>query len=183
MAEKEIKKGEITPLSHTLYVIFFTVLLIFAALLQCADTDVFGTTPDLTFALICAIGFVAGEKYGGIFGLVGGVLISALGSGGVSLSPILFTLCGYLCGALPRVMLRRNLLSYLIYTPIMGAIHLIFTLIYYIMLSQSYDIWSVFAKRIIPEFFLCVIFMIAAYGAVRLIYKLFKVKKKDSRVK
>lgn len=183
MATNEIKKGDVSAIGHTLNIIFFSVFVVFAVLLQCADIQLFGEIPDITFALICAIGFVAGERYGGIFGLIGGVLLAALGGGGISLSPILFTFCGYLCGAMPRVMLRRNFLSFLIYTPIMGAIHLLFTLIYYVMLSGSYDIWSVFAKRIIPEFFSCVIFMITAYGAVRLIYQLFKGKKTGSRAK
>ncbi len=182
MTVGERKSGKITPISHALYILSFGVLLVFAATFQCADITVFGVIPDLCFTLICAIGFVLGEKYGSIFGLCGGVLIWALGSGGISLSPILFALCGYMCGALPKVILRRNFLSYLVYTAMMGGIHLLFTLVYFIMLSESYEIWEAFAKRIIPEFILCVILMIVAYGAVRLIYTLFKVKKKDSRV-
>ncbi len=182
MSENERKKGEISPLSHALYIIFFTVLLLFGAVLQCSGISFFGVIPDIAFSIICAIGFIAGERYGAIFGLCGGVLISALGSSGISLSPILFTLCGYLCGALPGVMLRRNYLSYLVYTPIMGSIHIFFTLIYYIMLSESYDILSVFGRRIIPELFSCIILMAVAYGAIKLIYRSFKGKKKDSRV-
>ena len=182
MTVSERKNGKITPISHALYIFFFGILLVFAALFQCADVTVFGVVPDLCFALVCAIGFILGEKYGSIFGLFGGVLIWALGSGGISLSPILFALCGYMCGALPQVVLRRNFLSYLVYTAMMGGIHLIFTLVYFIMLSEGYEIWSAFGGVIIPEFILCVILMIVLYGAVRLIYTLFKVKKKDSRI-
>ncbi len=172
------KKRGLSPLANTFCIIIFALLLIFSALLQCAGISMLGVTPDITFALVCAIGFVYGERYGGIFGLCGGVLIAALGSGGISLSPIMFTLCGYLCGALPEVILRRNFLSYLVYTPMMGAIHIFFTLIYYIMLSQSYEIWSVIGKRIIPEFFSCVVPMIMFYAVVIVIYKLFKGKRK-----
>ena len=182
MTVDERKKGKLSGLSHALYILTFSIMLIISALLQCADITLLGVVPDLCFALVCAIGFILGEKYGAIFGLCGGVLIWALGSGGISLSPILFALCGYLCGALPEIILRRNFLSYLVYTAMMGGVHLLFTLIYFIMLSESYEIWGAFGKLMIPEFILCVIFMIAAYGAVRLIYTLFKGKKKDSRV-
>ena len=182
MADIERKKTEISAVSHVLYSVFFTAMLFFAAILQCSDITFFGIVPDLTFAAVCAIGFIAGERYGSIFGIFGGVLIWALGSSGISLSPILFTFCGYLCGALPRVILRRNFLSYLVFTPIMGAIHIFFTFIYYIMLSKSYDIWGVFGKKIIPEIFSCIIFMTAAYGAVKIIYMLFKGKKKDAKL-
>ena len=182
MTVGERKKGRSSPISHALYILFFSILMIFAAVFQCADISVAGAVPDLCFALVCAIGFVLGERYGAIYGIAGGVLIWALGSGGVSLSPILYTLCGYMCGALPRVILRRNFLSYLVYTAMMGGIHLVFTFLYFILLSTSYEIWQAYAKLIIPEFILCVIFMIVAYGAVKLIYTLFKGKKKDLRV-
>ncbi len=171
------KKRRMTPLSHALCIISFTVLLIFSSALQCADISLFGVIPDITFALVCAIGFICGERYGAIFGLCGGCLIMAQGTGGASLSPLMFTFCGYLCGALPNVIFRRNFLSYIIYTPIMGAIHMFFTLVYYIMLSESYEIWSVFSRHIIPEFFSCILCMIAAYTAVRPIYKLFNLRK------
>ncbi len=182
MTAAERKKGKITPISHALYILFFSLMLVFAAVLQCADIVLFGVVPDMCFALVCAIGFVLGEKYGAIFGLVGGILVWALGSGGVSLSPMLYAICGYICGALPKVILRRNFLSYLVYTAMMGAIHLLFTFVYFIMLSSSYEIWGAFGRLIIPEFISCVIFMIVAYGAVKLIYTLFKEKKKDLRV-
>ncbi len=172
------KKRGMSPLANTFCIMILASLLVFSALLQCAEISMFGINPDITFSLVCAIGFVFGEKYGGVFGLLGGVLIAALGSGGISLSPIMFALCGYLCGALPEVVLRRNFLSYLVYTSMMGAIHIFFTLLYYIMLSQSYEIWSVFGKRIIPEFFSCVITMIMFYAVVIIIYKLFKGKRK-----
>ena len=177
MTVNERKGGKTAPLSHVLYILFFSIFMLFAAVFQCADISFFDTKPDFCFALVCAIGFILGERYGAIFGLSGGVLIWALGSGGVSLSPILFALCGYLSGALPGVILRRNFLSYLVHTLIMGGIHLLFTLIYIIMLSNSYEIWGAFAGSAIPEFILCVIFMTVAYGAVKLIYTLFKGKK------
>jgi len=183
MTVSERKKGKIAPRTHALYILCFGIMLIFAAAFQCADIKIFGTVPNFCFSLVCAIGFIAGERYGAIFGLSGGMLIWAIGSGGISLAPILYSLCGYLCGALPNVILRRNFLSYLVYTAMMGGIHLLFTLIYFIMLSGSYEIWQAFARMIIPEFVLCVIFMTVSFGAVKLIYTLFKGKKKDSRVK
>ena len=182
MTVGEGKKGRLSPVSHALYILFFSIFMIIAAIFQCADISVAGAVPDFCFALICAIGFILGERYGAIFGIVGGVLIWALGSGDVSLAPVLYTLCGYLCGALPHVILRRNFLSYLVYTAMMGGIHLVFTFVYFILLSTSYEIWQAYARLIIPEFILCVIFMVAFYGAVKLIYTIFKGNKKDTRI-
>ena len=176
MSELGNRKKEVSVVSHVLYVTFFTLMVIACAILQCSDIELFGVLPDVTFGTVCAIGFIAKEKYGGIFGLFGGVLIMALGSGGISLAVVLFTLCGYLSGSLPGVILRRNFLSYLVFTAMMGAIHCLFTLIYYVMMSQSFEIWNVIGRQIIPEFFSCVICMIPAYFAVLGIYTLFKGK-------
>ena len=176
MAEIGSNKGKISILSHVAYSICFSALILFCSILQCSNIELFGILPDVTFATVCAIGFIAKEKYGAIFGLFGGVMIMALGSGGLSLTPVLFTLCGYLSGALPEVILRRNFLSYLVFTVMMGAIHIFFTLIYYVLVSQSYEIWNVIGKQMIPELFSCIICMIFAYFAVLGIYTLFKGK-------
>ena len=176
MAEMDNRKKDISVLSHALYITFFTLLTVICAILQCSNIVLFGVLPDVTFGVICAIGFVAKERYGGIFGLLGGVLIMSLGTSGISLAPILFTFCGYLCGALPNIILRRNFLSYLVFTVMMGAIHIFFTLIHYIMVSQSFEIWGVIGRHMIPELFSCTVCMIPAYFTVLGIYTLFKGK-------
>ncbi len=173
------KNREMSPVAQALLMVFYGAIIFFAALMQCSPLKLFGITPDITFALVCAIGFISGERYGGIFGLTGGVLIMALGSGDVSFAPIMQTVCGYLCGVLPKLILRRNFLSYLVFTAIMGAIHIFFSAIYLFLLSESYEIWSVIGKRIVPELFSCIILMIAAYGIIFLLYKLFKGKRNN----
>lgn len=170
------RKKEIRIWSHIFYVVFFSLFVLFCTILQCSDIKLFGVLPELTFGTVCAIGFVAKEKYGGIFGLCGGVLVMALGSSGVSLAPVLYTLCGYLAGALPGIVLRRNFLSYLIFTPIMAVIHIFFTFVYYVIISKSPQMWGQMGKLIIPEFFSCIICMIPAYFAVWSVYTLFKGK-------
>ena len=156
--------------------VLYVILTIIAVILQCADIRILGRIPDFTFALVCAIGFAAREKYGAIFGLVGGILISSLGGVGISLAPICFTLCGYLAGVLPNIILRRNFFSYLVFCAILGGIHTLFSLIYYVMLSESSEIWSVAGKMIIPDFITTVICMIPAYFAAFGIYTLLKGK-------
>ena len=80
-----------------------------------------------TFVLVCAVGFVYGEKSGAIFGLVGGILIDALGFSGVMISTILYTVLGYLCGRIVGWFLSKNLPSFAVYALIAGIIKGIFT--------------------------------------------------------
>ena len=176
MAYIENRKKETSLLRHILYSVSFVILLLLCSILQCSGIKLFGVSPDITFGVICAIGFIAKEKYGGIFGLCGGVLIMSLGTSGISLALILFTFCGYLCGVLPKIVLRRNFYSYLIFAPLMSAIHVFFTFIYYIMISKSSLIWKAFGRLIIPEFLSCIICIIPAYFAVLSVYTLFKGK-------
>ena len=175
MADND-RKENLSLISHIAISFFFTLLTVIAVIFQCANVNMLGRIPDFAFAIVCAIGFVSREKYGAIFGLIGGILISSLGGVGISLAPICFTLCGFMAGLLPDIILRRNFLSYLVYCAMLGGIHTLFSLIYYIMLSESSEIWSVIGKMIIPDFITTVICMIPAYFAVLGIYTLLKGK-------
>ena len=175
MADND-RKENLSLINHIAISFFFTLLTVIAVIFQCANVNMLGRIPDFAFAIVCAIGFVSREKYGAIFGLIGGILISSLGGVGISLAPICFTLCGFMAGVLPDIILRRNFLSYLVYCAMLGGIHTLFSLIYYIMLSESSEIWSVIGKMIIPDFITTVICMIPAYFAVLGIYTLLKGK-------
>lgn len=173
------KKKSVSPISNSIYIICFSILVLICVFLQCTDISVLGIKPDITFALVCAIGFILGEAYGAVFGLCSGLLIMYLGSSGISFSPVLYTLCGYFCGVLPKFIFRRNFLSYLIYTAIMGGAHVIFTVIYYFLVSQSFEIWLVIIQKIIPDFLITSVCMIPTYFLIFGIYTLFKGKDKE----
>ena len=179
MTGQENKKKTISPISHAVYISFFSTLIIVFSLFQCTDISVMGVRPDITFALICAIGFIAGEGYGSICGLCAGLLIMYLGSSGVSFSPVMYTLCGYFCGVLPKFILRKNFPSYLVYATMMGGVHVIFTIVYYFLMSQSFEIWIVILQKIIPDFLMTAVCMIPMYFLILGIYTLFKGKGKE----
>ena len=80
-------------------------LIVFFALLQTtffARFKLFGTTPDLMFALTIAIAFSEGEKWGGICGLASAIVIDSLNGYGLTLLPIVYVASGVLCGYLVR---------------------------------------------------------------------------------
>jgi rod shape-determining protein MreD len=125
--------------------------------------------------VICAVGFIRGEKSGAILGLFGGILVDCLGGSGFSLSPVLYTLCGYLCGALVGWFLSTNLPSFIVFSAIAGALREIFTVIQYGLLSEDFSLWQVIKSPIIPEYFAYILCVVPAYLAVLGICKLFKV--------
>ena len=154
----------------------FSLIIFFSAILQTTCLSVFGSVPALTLAIVCAIGFVSGEKAGAISGILTGALVDILGSNGGSVSPILFMLCGYFCGAFVGWFLSKNLPSFLLYAAIAGLLREAFTLVYVVLKFESLSIGQIFLKIIIPEYFAYALCIIPAYGAVFGIYRLFKGK-------
>ena len=161
-----------------LYFIFIFLVLLTTSLIQTSKFKIFGAVPALTFVLVCAVGFVFGEKSGAIFGLFGGVLIDALGFSGVMISTILFTVIGYLCGRIVGWFLSKNLPSFIVYALIAVVIKEIFTLLVVGVISTSFDVLYILGKIIIPEYFATAIFICPIYLVMAGIYRLFSLKDK-----
>ena len=162
-------------------VLYYIALLIFIFVFSAGEVSglkIFNCAPALTFVFVCSIGFVFGEKSGAIFGIIGGIVIDALGFSGSALSPLLFTLCGYLCGALVGWFLSKNLPSFIIYSLIAGVIKEIFTLIVMGVMSNEFDIAYVLLKIILPEYFATLIFACPIYLVTYTVYRLLSLKDK-----
>lgn len=159
----------------------YLALLFAAVILQTSALSFFGTVPAASFALVCAIGFVGGEKMGAVLGIIGGILVGALGGTGVLLAPIPYLLCGYLCGALSGWFLSENLPSFLIYSLLAGGVYEVYTLISCGLFGKSFDLLRIATKILIPEYFAFLLCVLPAYGAAYGIYAL--IKRKDNRRK
>lgn len=153
----------------------FSVLIIISIPFQISFFNVFGAKPAIALALVCAIGFLCGERCGGICGIVGGFFIDVLGSVGIGFSPVLYMLAGYLCGYFSKVFLKRNFLSFIIYSLCVGGIQSLITLARFALGAKSFNIINIFIKTLMPEFFafiLCIpIVYFTCLGIVRIIEK------------
>ncbi len=133
--------------------IIFSVLIIISTLFQISFFKVFGKTPAIVLCMVCAIGFLCGERSGGICGVVGGFFVDVLGTIGFGFSPVIYMLAGYLCGYFSKVFLKRNFLSFIIYSLCVGGIRSCLTLAYLAFRAKSFNIIDIFSKTLIPEFF------------------------------
>ena len=172
------KRARVNKKRFVLYFIFILLFLFATSLIQTSNLKIFGAAPALTFLLVCATGFVFGEKSGAIFGLIGGILIDLLGFSGVMISTVLFTVLGYLCGRIVGWFLSKNLPSFIVYALIAGALKGIFTLIIIGVISTSFDLFYILGKIIIPEYFATAIFICPIYLILTGIYRLFELKDK-----
>lgn len=163
------------------YSVLFLALIFICSILQTTCLSVLGMTPALTLALVCAIGFIAGEKMGAIFGIAGGIIVDILGSTGFTFSPVIYMLCGYFCGTLVGWFLSQNLPSFLVYGAIAGVFRELFTFLYFILFSREFSLLDIFVKVAIPEYLAYLICILPAYFAVLAIFSLFKGKDKRAR--
>ena len=163
------------------YSVIFLALIFICSIMQTTCLSFLGKAPALTLAIVCAIGFIAGEKMGAVFGIAGGIIVDILGSTGFSFSPVVYMLCGYFCGALVGWFLSQNLPSFTVYGAIAGILREIFTLAYFLLFSKELSLLDVFLNVIVPEYLAYLICILPAYFAVLAIFSLFKGK--DKRVR
>jgi cell shape-determining protein MreD len=164
-----------------IYGICIFILLTLGVFLQIGGIEIFGAVPAISLALVCAVGFIFGDKYGAIFAIFAGALVDILSSAGFSLIPVMYLFCGYLCGKLRGVFLRANFPSFLVFAALAGVVREIFTLIYFALNSKSFEVSKVIIELLIPEYFAYILCVIPAYFAVLAIYLLFKGKENKSK--
>lgn len=164
------------PYRTVIYTVLFSGLIIFSAVLQSNCLTFFGSVPALTLAFVCAIGFICGEGAGAVSGLLTGILVDALGSSGFSLSPIVYVLCGYLCGVIIDKFLAKNLPSFILIAAGAGFLREIFTFVFYGLFSSSFNLWQILVKTVLPEYLAYLVCIIPAYGIIYAIFNLFKGK-------
>ena len=88
-------------LGYILDILIYGAFAVFIAILQTTllpRLRFFSALPDLAVGAVFCIGLYRNENYGAIFGLVTALFVDSLGSFGLSLLPLFYTLCGYVGG-------------------------------------------------------------------------------------
>ena len=112
----------------------------------------FGAVPDLTLILVLLISLFFGERVGGILGLCAGILLSALGSFGVSLLPLFYFLVGYAGGYYGYSSGRgEEFFNYLAFLGIALVARGILTAIYASMTYQTVNLLKLLWRAVLPE--------------------------------
>lgn len=147
----------------------YGIILITALMLQTAVIPTIAPNaviPDLVLAAVISAGIAEDEKTAGIFGLCAGFVADALGSVGISLSPVFYMLCGYASGVLIRFLMRRNFPSFTVYMAVACAARSVLTFIMIYLTSAGVPLNLAVADIIIPEYILTFVFSPLAYAAI-----------------
>lgn len=166
------RRGGMSKQRILTYIIALTAVMVVLTVAQTASRSIYDLVIPFTFVGVCAIGFVFGENAGAVAGILSGLLIDLIGSSGLSYTPTLFFICGFLCGRLVGWFLSYNLPSFIVYVIIGGVFKEIATFIYYSLFYSDHIL--VFEKVILPDYIACVIIAAPIYVIVKYVYKLFR---------
>ena len=93
-------------------IVIYGILFFLLAVLQCAfftQLTLFGAVPDLILGAVCGVAMLDSREAAMICGIASGFLIDALGSTGLSLSPLLLLLLAMVISVLATKMLSNFL--------------------------------------------------------------------------
>ena len=123
--------------------------------------------PSLGLLFSMAVGFLHGEREGGVTGLLCGWLSDATLGEGVMLYPLLYFLCGYLSGTVGKRSLAHNFPSFTVFAAMGGGLKCLLSVVNAAVklraLPPAVWVW----KGLIPAWILTVLFSAAVYGLVK----------------
>lgn len=157
------------------------VALIICAVIQTYILTLFGKPPGIVLLLTCAVGMIFGEREGAACGIFGGAVLDALGAGTISLSPMMFMLCGYFCGVCVRFVLSQNLPSFMVYALAVGILRELYYTILCGMMSKDLSLFYLVTDTLLPDLLAFIICAPFAYGMARLMHKIIFINKDRKR--
>ena len=123
-------------------------------------------SPALGLLFSMAVGFLHGEREGGVTGLIAGWLADVTMSGGAMLCPLLYFLCGYLSGTVGKRRLAHNLPSFMVFSVMGGGLRCLWAFCTAAVelrgLPPTVWVWT----GLVPAWVLTVLFSAAVYGIV-----------------
>ena len=155
-------------------VICGALLIVFAAMQVTvfARFRLFGAVPDIMLAFTVAIGFSEGEKFGGVAGLVSAFVIESLGGVGMTLLPLLYVPCGFVCGVLAKDSLGDTPFSRALVMVAAAAGRAIVSLVYSLC-SLDAPFARILTDIVVPEFFSTLLLALPVFCVVWVCYRTF----------
>lgn len=160
-------------LSAVLFVTGCVLIAMETTVLSHISIPLFGwssSAPALGLLFSMAVGFLHGEREGGITGILCGWLSESTSTGsavyGMMLLPLLYFLCGYMSGTVGKRRLAHNLPSFMVFSIVGGGLKFLFSLGKAFLELKTLPPVSWIWRGLIPAWILTVLFSAAVYGIV-----------------
>lgn len=152
------------------FILTETVLFLVVIVLQTtlfARIRLFGVVPDLCFLTLILIAYFCGREVGAITGIAAGFAVEALGSVGISLLPVIYLFCGYICGHFTRAIYPKRILSYLTVAAVAIPARMAVTFVYICINYSTIHIPELLLHILLPEAAVNLIFALILYFPVK----------------
>ena len=138
-------------------IVIYGLLLIVLSVLQTTlipRFPIYDAIPDIMIGAVCCIGIYRGERCAAIFGLMAGLCSDALGSTGLSLLPLFYTLVGYIAGNIgANAREKARFAAYLITIPAVCFAKTALSFFHHIIIYfDSINLGDYFLHTFLPEF-------------------------------
>lgn len=130
-------------------VLFLTVIVLQTTFF--ARIRVFGVIPDLSFAALILISYFCGREVGAVTGIAVGFAVDALGSVGITLLPVFYLFCGYVCGYFTRAVQPKRFTPFLTVLAAAIPVRTVITFIYICINYSTIHILDLTVHILLPE--------------------------------
>ncbi|MBE6718869.1 MAG: rod shape-determining protein MreD [Ruminococcaceae bacterium] len=146
-------------------ILLYGTLLILLSVLQTTlipRFPIYDSVPDIMLGAVCCIGIYRKEKCAAVFGLIAGLCSDALGSVGLSLLPLFYTLVGYFSGLIgDNAREKARFAAFLITIPAVSFAKIALSFFHHIInYYETIELGQLFLYTLLPEFvytlFLCI---------------------------
>lgn len=148
------------------------IVLFLASLLQTSFLPMlepFGAIPDLVLILVCGVAFYLGPVDGALFGLVAGLLIDALGGGGLFLSPVFYVAIGVFGGVLSSNSFANKFIHWCIYSVLFCLAKAIYSMFIILLSAGEIRLGAAIVSSVVPELVGTFLLSLALVYPVRLL--------------
>ena len=128
---------------------------------------IFGVVPDVCFGTLILVSYFCGKETGAITGIAAGFAVEAIGSLGISLLPVFYLFCGYVCGYFTRAVQPKRFTAFL---AILGAalpVRAAITLIYVCLTHAEVHLIHILVKTLLPEMLTTAVLTLALFFPVK----------------
>lgn len=132
-----------------------------------ARLTIFGGVPDLCYLTLLLIAYFCGKETGAVTGIAAGFAVEALCSQGISLLPVVYLFCGYLCGYFTRAITQKQLVPFFTVAAVALPVRLAVTLVYICLTYDQIHLLNILLKTLLPQFFATAVFVPILFFPVR----------------
>ncbi len=142
----------------------------------------FGVVPDLILPLVVAVSMTEHERWGAVFGVCAAFVIESLGGSTLTLLPILYMPCGYICGILTVHYFRDSFAVRALYTVVTSLLRAVLTCIVALSTLGNVSFITLFTEAVLPELLANIAFAALPHVAAKLCLRPFN-RTRDERTK